>query len=301
MTSMPQDDHPLHAGINVRLAEIAAASPTPPSWSEAWGRLKAQATDVERIAVYQAVRNSESVPEEAGFFLVAWMLDLLTDDRAREGLRETEQRLEELRQKYGLNDNTAADSEDAPAEYLEALEQAHDAWDALYLATLEEHGEKEMARLLREDEAEFDQKYEAGRQFFHGPDETDEFVREAWLEEVLEVVSNCVEAESPMGPLGLRYHEEGKSWEVVVYPTPVELVGGPHDGEVLAPGFTLDFEQLRDCFDSVTTSGWNALGFSDPEGPHIFIEGTFRGRELFLRILAQAPEDEEPGMKLDAT
>jgi hypothetical protein len=43
-----------------------------------------------------------------------------------------------------------------------------------------------------------------------------------------------------MGPLGLRYLVEDAFWEVWIYPTPVELVGGAVDGEVVVPGFTLE-------------------------------------------------------------
>ena len=36
-------------------------------------------------------------------------------------------------------------------------------------------------------------------------------------------------------------------------------------------------------------------------GPEITIEGVYAGHELFLQLLAEPPEDEEPGMELDAT
>jgi hypothetical protein len=193
-----------------------------------------------------------------------------------------------------------ARSEAVPAEFHEAMRQEHDAWDALYAATLEESGEPEMARLFRSDRGQFDRLYEAGRQFFHGSGDED-VTEDAWLDGLLEVVAGCVEADSPMGPLGMRHHEEEGFWEVWVYPTPVELVGGAHDGDVVAPGFTLDLEELRQGFDSVVAFGWNALGLNWPEGPHVHIEGVFRGLEVFLQVLAYAPEGEEPGLKLDAT
>ena len=104
-----------------------------------------------------------------------------------------------------------------------------------------------------------------------------------------------------MGPLGLRYQEEESFWEVWIYPTPVELVGGAHDGAMVVPGLRLDLEQLRQEFDSIVALGWDALGLNWPEGPHVFIEGVFRGREVCLQVLANAPEDEEPGLKLDTT
>jgi hypothetical protein len=122
-----------------------------------------------------------------------------------------------------------------------------------------------------------------------------------WLNTVLEAVEGCLEADSPMGPLGLRYREEEAFWEVWIYPTPVELVGGRHDGEVVVSGFSLDLEQLRECFDSVVALNWSALGLNYSEGPHIGIEGVFEGREIYLQVLAYAPEGEEPGLKVDTT
>jgi hypothetical protein len=295
----------LHAAINAKLAEKAATVPAPP-WRDAWARLGPASTERERLVVYQAVRAEGSVPAEAGFFLVAWVLDLLTDERAEEGLRAAEERLESIRQKYGLEEDAPAASDEVPAEYREAMQQVHDAWDALYAATLEEFGEQEMVRLFRTDRDQFDRLYEAGRQFFHGPgsdndSEDDDSADGAWLDGLHEAVAGCVEADSPMGPLGLRYREEDGCWEVWVYPTPVELVGGAVDGEVVSPGFTLDLEELRSAFESVVAFSWNALALNWPEGPHVSIEGVFRGREVYLQVLAYAPEDEEPGLKLDTT
>jgi len=297
----PQDDHPLYAAINAKLGEVAAAASTPPAWYEAWASLGPQSTKEKRLAVYQVIRAAGSMPAEASFFLVAWILDLLTDDRAEEGLREAEDRLDAIRQKYGLDEEASAEGDDVPAEYREAMQQCHDAWDALYAATLEEFGEQEMACLFRENAEEFGQRYEVGRQFFHGPGDDDETAEDDWLDQLDDAVSSCVEADSPMGPLGLRYREEEGFWEVWIYPTPVELVGGAHDGEVLVPGLRLDLEQLRQEFESIAEFGWNTLGLNWPEGPHIYVEGVFKGREVYLQVLAYAPEDEAPGLKLDAT
>ena len=41
------------------------------------------------------------------------------------------------------------------------------------------------------------------------------------------------------------------------------------------------------------------MGFPADEGPRIGVGGVFRGRPVFLQVLAAAPEDEQPGMKLD--
>ena len=300
---MPEhkDNHPLYAAVNAKLAEIAAAAPIPPPWYEAWAGLKSRASPEERLAVYRTILAAGSLPPEAGFFLVAWVIDQITDDRAEEGLRETEQRLEAVRQKYRLDKDESADADGVPDEYREAMKQCHDAWDALYLATVSEYGEHDMARLFQENSDEFDQRYETGRQFFHGPAAEDEDEEDDWLDLLNDAVTGCIEADSPMGPLGLRYQEEEGFWEVLVYPTPVELVGGAHDGEVVVPGFRLDLQRLRQEFESVVAFGWNALGLNWPEGPHVSIEGVFRGREVYLQVLAYAPADAEPGLKVDAT
>ena len=47
-----------------------------------------------------------------------------------------------------------------------------------------------------------------------------------WLQELVEAVASCMEAHSAMGGMGWRYHEDDELAELVVYATPVELVGG---------------------------------------------------------------------------
>jgi len=122
-----------------------------------------------------------------------------------------------------------------------------------------------------------------------------------WLDELFETVANCTIADSPMGPLGYRYGEEEGFWEVDVYATSVELVGGAVDGEVVAPGFVLDVEELRSAFDQIEALMWHSLGFPHDEGPRLVVEGIYRGRQVFLQLLAYAPEDEKPGLKLNTT
>jgi hypothetical protein len=300
MMQNEQDNHPLYAAINRKLAALLAATPLPPAWSEAWVRLGPHSSEEERLAVYRAIRDSGVLPAEAGSFLVAWQADALVLRDAGEALREHAERLQAIRHRYGVGEDEPWPEGQEPPEYARALEQIHDAWDALYAARLDELGEAALARLFREDRAAFGRQAEAGRAYFHDAHD-EEQDGEDWLEGLLDAVAECVEADSPLGPLGLRYAEEDGCWEVTIYPTPVELVGGAHDGEVVAPGFTLDLEQLRAAFDSIVALGWNALGLNDPEGPHVHVEGVYQGRELFLQVLAQAPDDEEPGLKMDAT
>jgi len=122
------------------------------------------------------------------------------------------------------------------------------------------------------------------------------------METLVEVISECVEAHSPMGPLGYRYLAQGDPCELMVYPTPVELVGGAEDGAVVLPGFSLDLHVLLAHFDRVEACRWSphGLGPYDPDGPCVSIEGLYQGHDVWLRVLAEPPEDEEPGLRLSA-
>ena len=123
----------------------------------------------------------------------------------------------------------------------------------------------------------------------------------AWMEKLIDSVSGCMEAHNVMGPFGYRWGEEDGFWEIIVYPTPIELVGGDADGEIVSPGFSLDIKELWSNFDEVTDTSWQAYDFGvhDFDGPHISIEGVYQGHQIWLRIMSEAPEDEEPGMQLD--
>jgi hypothetical protein len=55
---------------------------------------------------------------------------------------------------------------------------------------------------------------------------------------------------------------------------------------------------LRNAFERVDELGWNAFGWPDGDGPFISIEGGYLGHDVYLRVLAEAPEGEEPGAKL---
>jgi hypothetical protein len=66
------------------------------AWYAPWSRLDRGSSDEERLKVYQAVRDSNLLPEEAGFYLVSWQIDAITSERASTELRQMETRLDEL-------------------------------------------------------------------------------------------------------------------------------------------------------------------------------------------------------------
>jgi hypothetical protein len=293
---MTKDTVPPYSTINAKLAEIMVRASAPPAWSESWRSLGPESTDQNRLAVYQAVRDAGSLPPEAGFYLVAWQTDLMTAEAAQADLQKLDEQLEAIREAHGLEELERWPTGQEPDEYREANEQYIAAYDDLYVRMLERHGEHELASLFRQDRAEFDRQQEDGRVFFHGPRNDGDELPD-WLEVLLDLVTDCIEVESLAGPLGVRWGQDEDAWEVTIYPMPVELVGGASDGELVAPGFTLDLERLRTAFTRLDSFGWNALGLGQ-DGPCIKLEGDFMAHELFLRVLAQAPQDEGPGAKL---
>jgi hypothetical protein len=125
-----------------------------------------------------------------------------------------------------------------------------------------------------------------------------------WVEELAARVAGCIEAHSPMGPMKWLYLDDEQGLgELVVYPTPVELVGGEEDGAIVIAGFSLDLHELLAAFDQVTSLQWYAQGLGpyDRDGPHVSLEGIYQGYEVGLRVLAEPPEDEEPGLQLDTS
>jgi len=122
-----------------------------------------------------------------------------------------------------------------------------------------------------------------------------------WLVSLVDAVGHRMEPHSATGPLAFRWRQEGDFWEIAVYYTPGEVIGGAEDGAVIVPGFSLHVQELISAFEKVTGASWCSQSFGphDSRGAHISIEGVYQGHEVWLQVLAEAPDDEEPGFKVD--
>jgi len=268
-----------------------------PDWYRAWSALGPQASEVEQLPVFQAIRAAGVVPEAASFWLVARTVDEIACDELGAELGPIESQLEEVEQKFGMGEGGVWPQGTAPEDYDRLRQEYYQAWDELFTHKLEQYGEVEMARLFREDTDKFERRSREGARYFLGDDL--DLDAEAWPYQLLGEVANAIEAENMMGPLGCRYGEEDGFWMIDIYPTPVELVGGAVDGEVVSPIFSLDVEALRAVFDQVDAFQWQPMVCSDDDGPRLVVEGVYQGREVLLQVLAYAPEGEEPGIKVD--
>ncbi|MEK6238190.1 MAG: hypothetical protein N2C14_26040 [Planctomycetales bacterium] len=292
----PRDDFPLYAAINAKLTEIVKSSPVPPDWHDAWMRLRTKTPEEERLRVYQAVRDSGCLPDDAGFHLVVWQIDAMTSEIAVSELRELDERLAEIDQEQGFEDGRSEAGERSE-EYDQVLDEYHVAWDRIFLRELAKHGETLAAELYRTAPDEFDRRSKAGQEFFHGARQ-DNFP--AWLHDVIQAATGCMTVSTPV-PAGAQYAEENGLHEVLLYPTPVELMGGAQDGGLATPSFSVDLEAFRGVLDKVVDFGWDAHGDPEHAVPHVWLEGSHAGNNVLLRVLAFPPEDEEPGSKIQAT
>lgn len=157
----------LYAVVDVKLGAIAAAASGLPPWYETWVQLGPGSTKEARLAVYRAVRAAGCLPDEAGFFLVAWMLDQITEDRADVALRLLEDGVELLPHRPRRNGDRLQGAV-LRAQVEREIQRCRAAWDRLFASVLEELGERDLAELFRANKEEFLQRYERGRRFFCG-------------------------------------------------------------------------------------------------------------------------------------
>src|SRR5262245_31669942 len=105
-----------YTAIDAQLEAVVAAAPTPPAWHAAWlhsrrgrkitisGPPQEQAEPEERLAVWQAVRDSGVLPEDAGFFLVAGQVEFLTELQVGETMERIEAATDALWAERGLEE-----------------------------------------------------------------------------------------------------------------------------------------------------------------------------------------------------
>lgn len=123
-----------------------------------------------------------------------------------------------------------------------------------------------------------------------------------WIDSLIMHILSCMEGHSITGGISSRHRQEEELLELIIHPTSIELVGGAEDGAEVTPGFSLDVQLLMTAFEQVNAIHWIAHGFGpfDLEGPNISIEGIYKSHQVWVRILAYPPEDEPPGIYLDA-
>ena len=138
-------------------------------WYDRVAELDLETEFEDRVALYQALRKAEVLPDEATFFLVVWAIQAIAEDRSGELYeRDYQARFEEMETKYSID----------PEEYLEGniasvpedYEALHEEFDkatmALLVATFQAFGEQKIAASFQADPETFAKKFDTGAKFF---------------------------------------------------------------------------------------------------------------------------------------
>lgn len=127
----------------------------------------------------------------------------------------------------------------------------------------------------------------------------------AWLRWFANDAARTILDTATHAPIGCHYHhdDDGDEWEVTVFVSDTEVVGGPRDGTLVPCRIQMDVSRAVDLFDEMPKVYWQTGAMQEDEdvAQHISLEGSVRGHHVWLRVLAQAPEQAGPGRLLHAS
>lgn len=120
-----------------------------------------------------------------------------------------------------------------------------------------------------------------------------------WIASLADQVSAQIIAVDFLSPVGCHFHQAEDAWEISLFASQTEILGGPQDGSRRPSRFHLDLKPLLEIFESVDAVYWQAhgLGRADELGPHVGVEGRYQGHQVWLRVLAHAPRQFPPGRR----
>mgnify|MGYP007027669893 CR=1 FL=1 len=70
-----------------------------------------ESTEEQRLKVYQAVRDSNFLPEEAGSYLVSWQIDAMASEVAETVLNDMDEQMEVIKATHGLDEDDISTAE----------------------------------------------------------------------------------------------------------------------------------------------------------------------------------------------
>ena len=88
-----------------------------------------------------------------------------------------------------------------------------------------------------------------------------------WLPLFVERVTSGVRAHDVLAPLGCHFQNVAGIWEITVFASRTEIIGGSQDGRTRHSPFSIDVKHVIDAFTSVETVAWQALRL----GPGVFV------------------------------
>lgn len=124
----------------------------------------------------------------------------------------------------------------------------------------------------------------------------------SWLRWLSNDAARGIIADEHHAPIGCHFfrNPENDEWEVSIFVSSTEVVGGPMDGRKIPLQVQLDVVHVMNLFDETPNVYWqsDAIAEDDELAQHISFEGQARGHRIWLRILKDAPEGTGPGRLL---
>ena len=124
----------------------------------------------------------------------------------------------------------------------------------------------------------------------------------AWLRWLSNDAARGIIDDEYHAPIGCHYYQnpEDEEWEVTIFVSATEVVGGPMDGTNLPQRVQLNIGHVISLFDEPPSVFWQSDKVDDDDelDQHISFEGLARGNRIWLRILKNSPEGTGPGRLL---
>jgi hypothetical protein len=113
-----------------------------------------------------------------------------------------------------------------------------------------------------------------------------------WLASLVNAVAANIHSHDVLSPLGCHFQYVQNVWEITLFASRTEIVGGPNDGLLCNSGFNVDISALLKLITSVDAISWQtqSLDENDELGSHLSLDGTFANKKIWLRITSVAPE-----------
>ena len=239
------------------------------------------------------------VPEDAGFYLVSRELDAIAEQHAETILAHLEDRLKAIEVAHGVEEGDLWEPVRRRRSTRRASEAVSSGLGEYLAAEHDAHGEHAMAVLFRADREEYKRRSDAGRQFFFGSEPADESDASDFLELLFDGRRLGTDRREPDGAAGLPL-ARGRG-----------LLG---DRRLSHARGTHRRGRRRGCRDAPAspwtwiTCAWRSSRLKTSAGmrsggltataPSSGSRGSIKDMTSSCRVLAEAPEGEEPRAKL---
>jgi hypothetical protein len=135
-------------------------------WTSRFATLSEETPWEERVQLYQALRDGKALPDDATFFLIAWAIESLIEERLFAMYDNVyAKRFEQIRRAHGLAEDENWEPGEGPREYQDLYTEMETASHALARAAYQRFGEERMLDLLKQQPEQADRQYEAGHAY----------------------------------------------------------------------------------------------------------------------------------------